>query len=247
MHLLIAFLIGTAFLGGYFPVSKTPDKSINLAMETNNIHIRAIVDPFTEIANARTIKQEYDYSCGSAALATLLDFYLGEEFSEKQVISGLLSYGNKALIVKRRAFSFLDMKKFVDALGYKGAGYKAELIDLKTLNAPGIVPIRILGYKHFTVFKGVYKGHVFVSDPWKGNISFTEEEFKKIWDGNVIFMIHTEGKPVHNLLTLRNEDLRIVDEDLIRRDMFIPVSNSDHPGFIRSFETKAGTGVVYKR
>ena len=39
------------------------------------------------------IRQAYDYSCGSAALTTLLDYYLGRNLEERQVMEGLLRYG----------------------------------------------------------------------------------------------------------------------------------------------------------
>ena len=41
-------------------------------------YIRAYVDPLSEINKSHLIKQGYDFSCGSAALAILLNFYLGE-------------------------------------------------------------------------------------------------------------------------------------------------------------------------
>lgn len=220
MHLLAAFLIGTTLIAGYFPVKDRAKKTISVAVNDQNIRIRPKVEPQSEFNDKRTIKQEYDYSCGSAALATLLNFYLGEDLDERQVINGMLKYGNKEMIVKRRAFSFLDMKKFVDALGYIGAGYKAEIKDLEELQVPGIVPVKLYGYRHFTVFKGFYDGHVFLSDPWRGNISFTKSDFIKAWYQNVVFIAHPNNKKEFDLLALRASDLRYITEDTIRKEMF---------------------------
>jgi uncharacterized protein len=140
---------------------------------TGRVKVRETVTPLEDLNKHNVTKQTYDYSCGSAALATLLNFHLGEKFDERQVIQGLLRYGDSEKIAQRRAFSLLDMKRFVAVLGYKGVGYKAAYDDLSTLEQPCILPIKLFGYRHFAVFRGIYKDHVFLADPWRGNISFT--------------------------------------------------------------------------
>ena len=108
------------------------------------------------------------------------------------------------------------MKKFVTALGYDGTGYKADIDDLKTLGKPCLVPIKVLNYRHFAVLRGIYQGHVFLTDPWRGDISFTLAEFKDCWYDNVIFMVTPEGGKGLNNLRLREEDLRFISEDSAR-------------------------------
>ena len=99
----------------------------------NQVEVRHIVKTGEEVQFEQVIKQAHDFSCGSAALATFLRYHLGEELNERQVIRGMLQYGDSEKIRQRRAFSMLDMKKFVTVLGYKGVGYKAEIEDLETL------------------------------------------------------------------------------------------------------------------
>ncbi|MDO2321586.1 cysteine peptidase family C39 domain-containing protein, partial [Escherichia coli] len=82
-----------------------------------------------------------DYSCGSAALTTLLDYYLGRNLEERQVMEGLLRYGEADKIVQRRGFSLLDMKRYAAALGYKSGCFRAEFSDLDALEHPALVPI----------------------------------------------------------------------------------------------------------
>ena len=77
------------------------------------------------------IRQAYDYSCGSAALTSLLDYFLGRNLQERQVMEGLLQFGEADKIVERRGFSLLDMKRFVTALGYKSGGFRAAFADLE--------------------------------------------------------------------------------------------------------------------
>ncbi|MET1077364.1 MAG: C39 family peptidase [Pseudomonas sp.] len=170
------------------------------------------LEPMSQLQFRNVIRQAYDYSCGSAALTTLLDYFLGQNLQERQVMEGLLRYGEADKIVERRGFSLLDMKRYVGALGYKSGGFRAEFADLEGLEHPAIVPIEYAGFKHFVVVREVYNDHVFVADPALGNISFTRVRFEAIWDQNVLFAIFPSGQQPRNALVLTDRDLRIIDD-----------------------------------
>lgn len=230
MHVLVAFIIGIALYSGFHPVKEAPKDRMHVVVDTNaQTRVTDRVTPVSETQNQHLVHQMYDYSCGSAALATILNYHLGEEFKERQVIQGLLQYGNSEKIAEKRAFSLLDMKKFVDVLGYKGVGYKASYEDLETLDVPCILPIKLFGYRHFAVLKGIYKGHVFLADPWRGNISFSKSEFMDKWYKNVIFIVHAKGQQTLSMLKLNKQDLRIIDEDDARRILTDPTLNTRLP------------------
>ena len=170
------------------------------------------------------VKQAYDYSCGSAALTTLLNGYIGEKLNERQTMDGLMRYGEYDRIVERRSFSLLDMKRFVTALGYSSGGYKGKFSDLVALDKPAIVPIAYAGFKHFVVFKTYKDGRVFVADPALGNLSFSADHFQEIWDNNTLFIIEPpQGRELPGLLTLQESDMRIVEDSVIDRFAFVDV------------------------
>ena len=173
------------------------------------------VKPLVEQQYRNIVHQAYDYSCGSAALTTVLNGYLGRQFDERQIMDGLLKYGEYDKIVQRRGFSLLDMKRLVTALGHPSGGYKGSFDDLKKLDHPAIVPIHYAGFKHFVVVKKYKEGRVFVADPALGNISFPEERFKEIWDNNVMFIVFPNGFKPHSQLELTEADLRFVDDKTI--------------------------------
>lgn len=176
------------------------------------VRLKESIEPLTELKYNNVVRQAYDYSCGSAALTTLLDFYLGRNFQERQVMEGLLQFGDSEKIAARRGFSLLDMKRLVTALGHPSGGFRAAEEDLVKLDHPAIAPIEYAGFKHFIVIRGVKDGHVYVADPSLGNISFTMSRFLEVWDRNVLFIVFPNGhKPVGGL-ELRNEDLRVIDE-----------------------------------
>ncbi|MBN2299431.1 MAG: C39 family peptidase [Deltaproteobacteria bacterium] len=221
MEIFISFLIIISLFGTIYPVQDIPGNEASVYMSGMNTIIRYnhALTPITEIKEANLVKQQYDYSCGSAALATLLQFYLGEEVGEDEVINGLLVYGDQQLIEERRAFSLLDMKRFVTVLGYNGVGYKAEIDDLIKLGMPAIIPIDVFEYVHFVVFKGVYEDHIFFADPSRGNISFTLSEFDQIWHENIAFVVYPEDETmVSDALELTKEDLRYISLDMTRKN-----------------------------
>lgn len=182
------------------------------------------VKPAVEQQFRGIVKQAYDYSCGSAALATLLNGYIGEKLTEQETMNGLLRYGEYDRIVERRSFSLLDMKRFVTALGYSSGGFKGQFSDLVKLDKPAIVPIAYAGFKHFVVFKDYQQGRVFVADPALGNLSFSAEHFQEIWDNNTLFIIEPPvGRELPGILALQDSDMRIVEDSVVDRFAFVDV------------------------
>lgn len=194
----------------------------DLALNSGDVFIShdVVVEPFSEVQFRNIVRQAYDYSCGSAALTTVLQHYLGRNFQERQVMEGLLHYGENERIVARRGFSMLDMKRLVTALGFPAGGFKAEIQDLIELDHPAIVPINYAGFKHFVVVKTVKDGRVFIADPSKGNLTFTLARFQEKWDQNVLFVVFPGNtKPVDGL-ELREEDLRFIDDQTLSLQAF---------------------------
>jgi hypothetical protein len=67
--------------------------------------------------------QEWDLSCGAAALTTLLNYQHGDQVTEKEVANALMrreEYVRNPLLIKSRdGFSLADLKRYVDARGPK--------------------------------------------------------------------------------------------------------------------------------
>lgn len=194
----------------------------------------AIEDQFRGI-----VRQAYDYSCGSAALTTLLNGHVGTTLTELQTMEGLLRYGEYNRIVERRSFSLLDMKRFVTALGFESGGYRGEFADLVKQSQPAIVPISYAGFKHFVVFKAYKDGRVYVADPALGNISFDEERFKAVWENNTLFLINVPEGQQKDMLALNEKDLRHVDDATVNRFAFVDAQfNTD---YVNKIADKAST------
>ena len=78
------------------------------------------------ISNHKIIPFKDDQSCGSAALATILKYSFNIDVNEMDVITGLITYGDRKSITNRAAFSLYDMKHFLATIGYTGTGYRID-------------------------------------------------------------------------------------------------------------------------
>lgn len=154
--------------------------------ETGNYAVH--VTSFAEIPFRTVIRQQFDYSCGSAALATMLRFHYGKDTNEADVFKAMYAVGDQERIQKL-GFSLLDMKKYLASLGYQADGYRLTIAEMGQLNSPSIALVQIGSYKHFVVVKGYVNGHVLVGDPALGLRMFSADDFKQIWNG-IAFVVH---------------------------------------------------------
>jgi predicted double-glycine peptidase len=136
------------------------------------------------------VPQRYDFSCGSAALATLLTYHYGAEVTEAQTFESMYKVGDKEKIHKE-GFSLLDMKVFLASIGIKADGFEMNLDQLSNLGIPAITLIDIGGYKHFVVVKGFRDDEVLVVDPAQGIVVMPRRDFQAMWNG-IAFMVRQD-------------------------------------------------------
>lgn len=169
-----------------------------------------------EMRRERVIVQEWDLSCGAAALATILHFQHGDFVPEREIAEALISrpeyLDNPEIVRARQGFSLLDLKRYVDGRGYQGTGYgKLDLDDLDEL-APIMLPVSLNGYNHFVVYRGRLGNRILLADPAWGNRTMMIDDFEAAWIdygqfGRVGFVIQDPGKPaLGNRLAARPSD-----------------------------------------
>ncbi|SFC24282.1 hypothetical protein SAMN05216344_11229 [Polaromonas sp. OV174] len=148
--------------------------------------------PVTSIRQARlagTLLQQYDFSCGSAALATLLTHHYGYPVSESTVFEYMYNHGDQQKI-RREGFSLLDMKRFLQAQGFEADGFEQPLNKLAEARIPAIVLINEGGYHHFVVIKGLRGDRVLIGDPANGTRAASRKTFEASWQSGLLFVIH---------------------------------------------------------
>ncbi|WP_457625881.1 C39 family peptidase [Persephonella sp.] len=219
---LFLSIVSPGLFPGHAFYTKAQEKEASVPIIIGNnfgkVYVRPKVKPLNEIKMKNIVRQKLDFSCGSAAVATIFKYYLGLNVTEEQVINGLFKVGNVKKIIKRKGFSLLDIKKLAVALGYKAAGYKIDLKGLSKINKPAIVSINLGRYKHFVIFKGVRNGRVFLSDPSRGNTVMSAGEFEKVWYKNIALIIFPKNEKAN--FGISDEELNYIKSDFMRQSIY---------------------------
>jgi predicted double-glycine peptidase len=138
---------------------------------------------------ASTLIQQYDFSCGSAAIATLLTHHYGQPVSEQTVFEEMYAHGDQRKI-QSEGFSLLDMKRFLASRGFEADGFEQPLDKLNEAHVPAIVLINDKGYHHFVVVKGVQADRVLIGDPSQGTRALPRRDFEALWSNRLLFVVH---------------------------------------------------------
>lgn len=203
-----------------------------VSVDTGGARLQAPVESATAIRFRDVVPQRYDFSCGSAALATLLAYHYEEVVTETAVFAAMYRRGDQAKI-RREGFSLLDLKQELAARGYRADGYRVSLARWAQMRVPAIALINDRGYRHFVVLKGLRGGRVLLGDPARGTRTVSSANFAKMWNG-IAFLIashasvarrhfdsdsdwsHEPVAPLHAALSA--DDLASVSMQLLRTD-----------------------------
>jgi predicted double-glycine peptidase len=141
-------------------------------------------------------KQQKDYSCGAASLASLLKYHYGLDVNESTVLNLIPDLNNDL------AASFTELSIAIQHFGFRSVGVQTDFVQLSKLKVPAIVHMEHQGQGHFSVIRGIDQNanRVWLSDPSWGNIVLTRHRFESMWVSN-----DSKGKL---LLVLPDQDHR---------------------------------------
>ncbi len=168
------------------------------------------IKSWVEFKNNRLVRQGYDYSCGSAALATLLSHYYDANVSEAMILKSVLE--SKGITKEATALenqeennglSFYDLSQYASTQGFKAVGIALGIEDLKKLQIPVIVFVKIRKQEHFTVLKKMDEQYAYLADPSFGNIRVSHAKFKEMF-----FTRDEEEKPGKILAVLAQRNMK---------------------------------------
>jgi uncharacterized protein len=161
---------------------------VHLGPEATGANYRVQVMSWADIPFRSVVRQRYDFSCGSAAVATLLTYHYGRATTEQQSFGAMWKKGDQAIIMKS-GFSMFDMKTYLQSVGLHAEGYRMTIDDLAKAKRPAIVLIDLNGFKHFVVVKGVQNDTVLVGDSILGLTKYGTTEFGKMWNGIALAIV----------------------------------------------------------
>lgn len=159
--------------------------AISIALHGPGTSFNVDVPSNAEARWESVIRQQYDFSCGSAAVATLMTYHYDTPTSEEAVFQAMIRAGDRNKI-QTEGFSMLDMKRYLDDRGMSSDGFRMTLDSFASLGVPGIALVNTRGYRHFVVVRGVDDKRVLLGDPAAGNTAISREDFEQIWGGAVL-------------------------------------------------------------
>jgi uncharacterized protein len=173
-----------------------------------------------EIRNEGVVRQKWDISCGAAALSTLLTFQFRDNTPETDIVVWMLHRTDPARVKERHGFSLLDMKHFAQARGYTAEGFSDMSIDeLASQKSAVITPIRLKGFDHFVVVKGIADGRIFLADPGFGNTTMKVDRFQKLWKNGIVFIVHPPDERMQVAKQINSSAKLLPDESVIMRNL----------------------------
>ncbi len=185
--------------------------------------LSAEVTSFKEARYRSVIAQQYDFSCGSAALATLLHYHYGIPITEEDAFDAMFEAGDRDKI-RAKGFSLLDMKNYLASRGLRSDGYRMPMQKLAQLGVPAIVLINTGGYKHFVVVKGLANETVLVGDPARGLKTIAAPDFEAMNQG-IVFLIKDKAREARASFN-RSTDWKVrQDAPLGAADSQVGISN----------------------
>lgn len=149
------------------------------------------------------MRQSLDYSCGAAALATILTHYYGAAVTERALLGDLLKKreeqadkGGKegkeakdgkewkeeqagASASRSPGLSFDDLAMLARDRGFLALGVSAQYADLARLRHPAIVALDLEGRQHFSVLRRAGANSVALADASWGNRNMHAATFRQ--------------------------------------------------------------------
>lgn len=149
-----------------------------------------------EIKQRHIVMQQRDFSCGAAALATVIRYYWGDPATEEVFLRDLVQMLTVEELAERErnGLTLTDLKDLAVRYGYQAAMGKVSFDELTKSRIPLVVGIVTNDYDHFVVFRGWDGEWVYLADPTRGNIRVPTWQFVEEWQENAILLVVKPGE-----------------------------------------------------
>lgn len=163
-------------------------ESVPLSLRHMGVEATVPVTPMTRQRFTGIAHQQKDYSCGAAALSTLLTHHYGDPVSEMEILDQLMTTAAQSRLTSQ-GLSMLDMKQFLEKRGYVADGYRIPVVTLlQQTGVPLIALVDAKGYRHFVVVKGLRNNTLLIGDPARGLRRMRLEAFENSASGALLLV-----------------------------------------------------------
>jgi predicted double-glycine peptidase len=164
-----------------------------------------------DLRKKNVVMQQRDYSCGAAAVATLIRYHWEDEVTELQVLREVVRMLTMEELKDRieNGLSLADLRRVSVRLGYLATIGKLKFDKLKESKVPVVVGVTLNEFDHFVVYRGTDGYYVYLADPARGNVRTPIPEFLEQWQKNLVLVVVKKGpealKPTSPLLVRPEE------------------------------------------
>ena len=189
---------------------------------------RQYVCSWQEIRRRNIVMQKRDYSCGAAALATVIRYYWGDKVDEDFFLKELdkILTPEEAKDRVENGLALTDLRRVAVKKGYQATMGEVTFAKLTKSKVPVVVGITIDEHDHFAVFRGTDGYRVYLADPIRGNIRVPIWEFKSQWQKNAILVVAKKGEKVKDVspMAVRCKEVRLgeLNWQYVRRNALNP-------------------------
>lgn len=132
------------------------------------------------------VPQELDYSCGAAALLTIMRHHFGDDrWNERELLRTYIQNASEEELGKavRDGLSLLELEELAQKLDYQTARKMLTLEELERVVTfvPVLVYLEIKNFRHFAVVRGINENEVWLADSVRGNVVYSKETFLAEW------------------------------------------------------------------
>lgn len=142
---------------------------LNATVNVSDVHINS----WKQQRDRQVVKQNYDFSCGSAALSTVLTYFYQNPVSEQEILANIQ--------LKDVMMSFLNLQTAANHFGFQAKGLATNYDTLAQLKIPAIVYLNHRRSDHFSVVRAIDKDNVYLADSIWGNRKLTRQQFESMW------------------------------------------------------------------
>jgi predicted double-glycine peptidase len=150
-------------------------------------HVRS----WTGLRRQNVVMQKRDYSCGAAALATVIKYHWGDDITELELLQEVVEMLTVEELKDRiqKGLSLTDLRRLAVRVGYQATIGRLEFDKLRESKVPLIVGITVREFDHFVVFRGTDGRYVYLADPARGNVRTPIPEFLDQWQKNAVLVV----------------------------------------------------------
>jgi uncharacterized protein len=206
-------LLGALLIVGQLLVSFGQAQELTAPIRDPAFIFQRRIRSWKEIRQQNIVMQEFDYSCGAAALATLLRYFWEDDVNEETVLHTVDGFLSPAEYKDRvqNGLAIADLQRAAVKLGYLSEAGKISFEELCQSKVPLLVAIIADGYAHFVVVRGIFGDNVYLADPIRGNIRVRTTLFQTQWQKHAVLVVLKAkvDPPKTSPLTVRQNEVNL--------------------------------------